>query len=334
MPSVEMFRMLGSGTESAMAALRLARTYTGKKKIIKAGGAYHGWSDQLVYGLHIPGTGALEAHGIPRGCNKDTQEFIPNDIEKLSKMMEKNESKGGTAAVIVEPLGPESATRPIYQDFNKILRELCDKHETLLIFDEVVTGFRIGPGGAQGYFKVKPDLTVFGKIVAGGYPSAGGLGGRTDIMKFVAAGVEGGSKRAYVGGTLSANPLSCCAGYYSIKEIIEKRAYLKAGKAGDRLTKGIQGIIDKYDLPYVTWNHGSICHLETSGVMLMDLNNPETFKQIDPRKHVMEEMGAAFMASGIVTLAGSRLYTSMADSDNIVDDAIDKFTSVLSNAED
>ncbi len=332
MPAVEMFRMLGSGTESAMAALRIARTYTNKKKIIKVGGAYHGWSDQLVFGLHIPGTGALEAHGIPRGCNKDTQEFHPNDISKLSKIMERNESKGGTAAVLLEPLGPESGTRPVFKDFNKQVRELCDKHETLLIFDEVVTGFRVGMGGAQGYFGIKPDLTIFGKVVAGGYPSAGGIGGRTDIMKFVAAGVESGSKRAYVGGTLSANPLSCCAGYHAIKEIGEKKAYLKAGKAGDKLNLGLQEIIDKYELPYVVWNHGSICHLETSGVMLMDINKPETFKQLDPRKHMMEEMGAAFMASGIITLAGSRLYTSMADSDDVVSEALKGFESVLSNA--
>lgn len=332
MPAVEMFRMLGSGTESAMAALRIARTYTNKKKIIKVGGAYHGWSDQLVFGLHIPGTGALEAHGIPRGCNKDTQEFHPNDISKLSKIMERNESKGGTAAVLLEPLGPESGTRPVFKDFNKQVRELCDKHETLLIFDEVVTGFRVGMGGAQGYFGLKPDLTIFGKVVAGGYPSAGGIGGRTDIMKFIAAGVESGSKRAYVGGTLSANPLSCCAGYHAIKEIGEKKAYLKAGIAGDKLNLGLQEIIDKYELPYVVWNHGSICHLETSGVMLMDINKPETFKQLDPRKHMMEEMGAAFMASGIITLAGSRLYTSMADSDDVVSEALKGFESVLSNA--
>jgi glutamate-1-semialdehyde 2,1-aminomutase len=332
MPAVEMFRMLGSGTESAMAALRIARTYTNKKKIIKVGGAYHGWSDQLVFGLHIPGTGALEAHGIPRGCNKDTQEFPPNDISKLSKIMERNESKGGTAAILLEPLGPESGTRPVFKDFNKQVRELCDKHETLLIFDEVVTGFRVGMGGAQGYFGIKPDLTIFGKVVAGGYPSAGGIGGRTDIMKFIAAGVESGSKRAYVGGTLSANPLSCCAGYHAIKEIGEKKAYLKAGKAGDKLYLGLQEIIDKYELPYVVWNHGSICHLETSGVMLMDINKPETFKQLDPRKHMMEEMGAAFMASGIITLAGSRLYTSMADSDDVVSEALKGFESVLSNA--
>lgn len=206
MPSVEMFRMLGSGTESVMAAIRIARLATGKKNIIKAGGAHHGWSDQMVYGLHVPGTRHFEAHGIPRSCSRHTQEVFPNNIGKLESMLRRNKLRGGTAAVILEPVGPESGTRPVYKEYNKQVRELCDKHGALLIFDEVVTGFRLGLGGAQGYFDVKPDLTVFGKVIAGGYPAAGGVGGRKDLISCLAAGVESGKKRAYVGGTLAANP--------------------------------------------------------------------------------------------------------------------------------
>ncbi|NLA27951.1 MAG: aminotransferase class III-fold pyridoxal phosphate-dependent enzyme, partial [Firmicutes bacterium] len=190
MPAVEMFRMLGSGTEANIAAIRVARTYTDKEKIIKVGGAYHGWSDQLVYGLHIPGTGVFEAHGIPGGCLEHTQEVFPNDIDALRRLMEENEKEGGTAAVLLEPVGPESGTRPVSKEYNRQVRELCDEFGALLIFDEVVTGFRLGMGGAQGYFKVKPDLTVFGKIIAGGYPGAGGVGGREEIMSCLAAGVE------------------------------------------------------------------------------------------------------------------------------------------------
>ncbi|MCA2001037.1 MAG: aminotransferase class III-fold pyridoxal phosphate-dependent enzyme, partial [Chloroflexi bacterium] len=163
MPAVEMFRMLGSGTEGVMAAIRAARTFTKKKYVIKVGGAYHGWSDQMVYGLHIPGTGRLEATGIPRGASAATKEFFPNSLEALRRHLIINRLRGGTAAVIVEPLGPESGTRPVPFDFNQKVRELCDEFGALLIFDEVVTGFRLGLGGAQGYFGVKPDLTVFGK---------------------------------------------------------------------------------------------------------------------------------------------------------------------------
>lgn len=335
MPSIEMFRMLMSGTESCMAAIRLARCFNGKKYVIKAGGGYHGWSDQFVFGMRVPGVGALDAHGIPEGAYQYTQEVFPNDIDALEKMMEENEKKGGTAAVYLEPLGIESGTRPVLFDYNKKVRDLCDRFGTILIFDEVVTGFRVGLGGAQGYFNIKPDLTVFGKCVAGGYPGAGGVGGRKDIMAGFAAGLGGGpgGKRAFVGGTLSANPLSCAAGYFAIQAIEETGAHIKAGAAGDRVTKGLQEIFTRYNLPFVAFNHGSICHLETAAAMLMDIKNPEIFKVIGTRKKVMEEMGAAMTAEGIITLAGSRLYTSMADTDNVIDDALDRFERVFKNIE-
>ena len=334
MPSVEMFRMLGSGTEADMAAIRAARAFTKKKKVIKVGGAYHGWSDQLVFGLHIPGTGRLEAMGIPNGCNANTQEFYPNDIEELKARMKANRKLGGTAAVLVEPVGPESGTRPVPFDFNKKVRDLCDEFGALLIFDEVVTGFRLGMGGAQGYFNVKPDITIFGKCITGGYPMAGGVGGRADVIQCFAAGIGGTGERAYVGGTLSANPLSCLAGYFALQEMERTNAPVIAGQAGDRLTGGLQAIIDRYKLPFVVYNQGSIVHLETSGVMLLDLKNPDKlFAEMNPRKNLIEEMGMAYMASGLITLAGSRMYTSMADTDEVIDDALRRFDAIFSSIE-
>jgi glutamate-1-semialdehyde 2,1-aminomutase len=330
MPAVEMFRMLGSGTEGVMAAIRAARTFTKKKYIIKVGGAYHGWSDQMVYGLHVPGTGRLEATGIPRGASLKTEEFFPNSLSALKRHLVINRLRGGTAAVIVEPIGPESGTRPVPYDFNQKVRELCDEFGALLIFDEVVTGFRLGMGGAQGYFNVRPDLTVFGKCITGGYPMAGGVGGRAEVIMTFAAGIGGTGERAYIGGTLSANPLSCVAGYYSLLEMEKTNAPVIAGLAGDRLTKGLQAIISKYDLPFVAYNQGSIVHLETSGVMLLDLRNPiRLARELKPRKHMMEEMGAAYMSQGLITLAGSRMYTSMADTDDVIDEAINQFDTVL-----
>jgi glutamate-1-semialdehyde 2,1-aminomutase len=330
MPGIEMFRMLGSGTEGVMAAIRGARAYTGKKYVIKVGGAYHGWSDQMVYGLHVPGTGRFEAAGIPRGTSSATREFFPNSLGALKRHLIINRLRGGTAAVIVEPVGPESGTRPVPFDFNQKVRELCDEFGTLLIFDEVVTGFRLGMGGAQGYFGVRPDLTVFGKCITGGYPMAGGVGGRADVMARFAAGIGGTGERAYIGGTLSANPLSCVAGYYALLEMERTNAPVIAGRAGDRLTIGLQAIIEKYNLPYVAYNQGSIVHLETSGVMLLDLRNPlKLAKELKPRKHMIEEMGAAYMSQGLITLAGSRMYTSLADTDDVIDEALKKFEVVL-----
>jgi len=339
-PGVDMFRMLGSGTEADMGAIRIARLATKKKNIIKQGGAYHGWSDQLSYGLRIPGIGALESHGIPKSCFKYTQEVYPNDIAALEKRLKRNRFRGGTAAVILEPMGPESGTRPLDKDYNEQARKLCDKYGALLIFDEVVTAFRIGIDGAQGYFGVTPDLTIFGKVVAGGYPSAGGIGGKTEYMAYLAGGIGGKkSKKAHVGGTMAANPLSAAAGYYTVMEIEKTNACEKAGKAGDRLIKGLQVLIDKYSLPYVAYNQGSICHLETVGTMLFDINLfklweiPGKIKEIHARKDVMTHMGAAYMAEGLVTLAGSRAYTSAADTDEIIDDALLRFERVFKNIE-
>ena len=333
LPSVEMVRLLGSGTEAIMGAIRLARAYTRHKWIIKIGGAYHGWSDQVVYGMRLPGTGRMEAVGIPYGSTAHTQECHPNDLDALRRKLQLNRFRGGTAAVLVEPLGPESGTRPVTRDYNQKVRALCDEFGALLIFDEVVTGFRLGMGGAQGYFGVKPDLTVLGKCLTGGYPMAGAIGGRRDVMMLLVGGIGTTSRRAFVGGTLSANPLSCVAGYFALQEAQRSDAAVVAGRAGDRLRRGLHQIIERLGLPYVVYNMGSIVHLQTSGVLLLDTSNLiKLIRKKDEakaRKHMMEEMGAAYCAHGLITLAGSRIYTSLADTDEVIDDALNRFEDVF-----
>jgi glutamate-1-semialdehyde 2,1-aminomutase len=181
---------------------------------------------------------------------------------------------------------------------------------------------------------VKPDLTVFGKCITGGYPMAGGVGGRREVVMTFAAGIGGAGERAYVGGTLSANPLSCAAGYYALLEMERTNAPALAGRAGDRLTQGLQAIIERLRLPFVAYNQGSIVHLETSGVMLLDLKDPlKLMRELKPRKHMLEEMGAAYTSQGLITLAGSRMYTSLADTDDVIDEALNRFESVLKNVE-
>lgn len=251
-----------------------------------------------------------------------------------------NKFRGGTAAVLIEPIGPESGTRPLDRDFNEQVRKLCDKYGALLIFDEVVTAFRLGMSGAQGYFDVIPDLTVFGKVIGGGYPSAGGLGGKKEYMKYLSAGIAGGKvKKALVGGTMAANPLTAAAGYFTLCEIEKTNAAEKAGKAGDRLTRGLQELVKKYNLPFVAFNQGSICHLETVGTMLLDVNwskpwtIPGTIKEAKSRKEVMEHMGCAYMAESLVTLAGSRLYTNAMQDNKFIDDALKRFDKVFQNIE-
>ncbi|GFZ91213.1 aspartate aminotransferase family protein [Dyella caseinilytica] len=333
MPAVDMLRMMGSGTEAVMGAIRLARAYTGKKRVIKIGGGYHGWSDQMVYGMRLPNTGRMEAIGIPRGATASTQESLPNDLAAIRRKLQWNRLRGGTAAVIVEPFGPESGTRPVTKDFNAQVRRLCDEFDALLIFDEVVTGFRAGMGGAQAYFGVAPDLTILGKCLTGGYPMAGAIGGKRDIMMMLVGGIGTTSKRAFVGGTLTANPLSCAAGYFALQEIQRTDAAAKAGRAGDRLRQGLEQIIERLGLPYVAYNMGSIVHLQTSGVLLLDTSNllklVRLRNEAKQRRHMMEEMGAAYAAHGLITLAGSRIYTSLADTDEVIDDALNRFEDVL-----
>lgn len=338
-PSVQMFRMLGSGTEACMCAARIARLKTGKKNILKMGGAYHGWSDQLAYGIRVPGTKSLLSKGVPKFVFKHTDEFFPNDLEDLERKLWKNKFYGGTAAVFIEPLGPESGTRPVSKEFIKGTEILARKYGALLIFDEVVTGFRIGTSGAQGYFGVDPDLTIFGKIIAGGYPGAGGVGGHKDCMVHLGAGLDNSGKKipkAMCGGTLAATPVSCVAGYYTLCEIEKTNACEVAGRMGDRMTIGLQKIIKKYDLPFVAFNQGSICHLDNAGTMhfCVDWKRPwkipNVLKETGKRQKEMEHMGAAYTAEGIITLAGSRLYTSAAYTEEMIDDVLERFECVLS----
>lgn len=339
-PTVDMFRMLGSGTEACMCAARIARLATKKRNIVKMGGAYHGWSDQLGYGIRIPGTKFTQASGVPARLMRDTQEFFPNDLNDLERVLRCNQFKGGTAAVYLEALGPESGSRPVDADFCKGVERLCRKYGALLIFDEVVTGFRVGMAGAQGYFGCEPDLTIFGKVIAGGYPGAGGVGGKREYMKYLGAGLDATGekiKKAFCGGTMSANPLSCVAGYYTLEEIERTNACQKAGQMGDRITAGLNEIIERRHLPFVAFNQGSICHLETVGTLQFSIDwsklwtVPHVLSETSIRKKEMQHMGAAYMAEGLVTLAGSRLYTSAAYTEEMIDDALTRFDRVFSH---
>ena len=338
-PSVDKFRMLGSGTEACMCALRIARLKTGHKNVLKMGGAYHGWSDQMAYSTRIPGTKSILSKGVPAFVFKHTDEFFPGDLEDLERKLKRNKLSGGTAAVYIEPVGPESGTRPVSKEFVQGCERLAHKYGALLVCDEVVSGFRIGPGGAQGFYGINPDLTVFGKIVAGGYPGAGGVGGHADCMAHLGAGIDSSGKKvakAMCGGTMAATPISCVAGYTALCEIEKRNACETAGRMGDRLVAGLRESIKKYNLPFVAFNQGSICHLDSVGTMhyFIDWKKPwqipKVLKQTSLRQAEMEHMGAAYTAEGIITLAGSRLYTSAAYTEEMIDDVIARFDRVFS----
>lgn len=205
-PSIEMVRMVNSGTEAVMSAVRVARGYTGRNKIVKFMGCYHGHSDAMLVkaGSGVMTSGIPDSAGVPSGCTQDTLSANYNDLESAETLFTQFGKE--IAAVIVEPVGANMGVVPPKKGFLEGLRKLCTKHGALLIFDEVITGFRLGIDGAQGYYGVQPDLTTFGKIIGAGMP-VGAYGGKKEIMRCVSP-----VGNVYQAGTLSGNPVAMAAG--------------------------------------------------------------------------------------------------------------------------
>lgn len=330
MPSIEKMQYFQSGTEADMAALRIARVFTGNKKVIKFSGSYHGWSDQLTYDIHIPHSGTMESDGIPRGCYKNTISVPPNDLEALEENLKKYSSRrSGVAAILVEPLGAESGSIAIKPGLNKRVRELCDQYDALLIFDEVVTGFRMGLGGAQEYFDIKPDLTVFGKILTHGYPSTGAVGGRADIMDVVTGDVEAGGNHAFVGGTLRGNPLSVAATYWTIKLIEDNNAIEKAAKSADDLVGKLNKLFKEHDRPYFAYNYKSCVHFETFCPLAMDIRNANNIPKAVKRKEAVDNLATFLLSKGVITKYGNRAFTCMSHSEEDNDKFVKAFEEAL-----
>jgi glutamate-1-semialdehyde 2,1-aminomutase len=328
MPGVEMVRFLQSGTEADMAVIRIARAFTGKLKIIKIGGSYHGWSDQMVYSIHIPGTGSLESKGIPAECFTHIIDVAPNDFDALEKAFKDNQDRGGVAGILVEPIGGESGAHPVHPDWNKTIRKLCDQYESLLIFDEVVTGFRLDMGGAQKYFNIMPDLTVLGKIITHGYPSSGAVAGRKDVMSVCYGGL---GEKVFIGGTLAANPISMAAGYYALKFMAENDAVRKATIYANKLTKALNKLFEtRSDLGFFVYNFGPIMHYVTTAFFSIDLRAPDAFNQIITRKQVADDYSVVTMAHGLCTLAGTRMYTCMQHDDEALNKTLEIWEYLLS----
>ncbi len=336
-PSVERFRMMGSGTEACIVAIRLARAYTGKKYIVKLKGCYHGWSDQFVYEINAVGTKNAQAVGIPAGCLEYTQAVMVNEIEELERQFIENEKNGGTAAFIMEACGQDSGALPTTREYHRQVRQLCDKYGVLLIYDEVVTAFRIGMTGAQGYFGTRPDLTCFGKIIAGGFPSAGGVGGRAEIMDLLTAGFSYKKNvKVLVGGTLTANPVSCIAGITAIQELERTGAHAKLDRAATEFTHALVDLSNKYDIPAIIYNQQSILHIDLCG-----LQHITTFSEYDPAvttdmraaaNDLLHEYAMALAAEGLMVAGACKTYINLQTVD-VLDDALKIYEKVFSQYE-
>lgn len=234
-PSVDMVRMVNSGTEAVMSALRLARAYTGKEKIIKFAGCYHGHCDSM---LVKAGSGALtqgnpDSAGVTKGTAQDTLIAEYNDISSVERLFQHNSNE--IACVIIEPVAANMGVVPPKAEFLQQLRELTKKHQALLIFDEVITGFRLAFGGAQAYFQVEADLVTYGKIIGGGLP-VGAYGGKREIMERVAPLGD-----VYQAGTLSGNPLAMSAGLAGLTYLLKNPdVYSKINSMAEELAEGFR----------------------------------------------------------------------------------------------
>ncbi len=252
-PSIEMVRMVNSGTEAVMSAVRASRGYTGRNKLVKFAGCYHGHSDAMLVkaGSGVMTAGVPDSAGVPSGCTEDTLTAVYNDLESVEKLFEAYGKE--IAAVIVEPAGANMGVVLPEKGFLEGLRRICTEHGSLLIFDEVITGFRLGLSGAQGYYGIEPDLTTFGKIIGGGMP-VGAYGGRKEIMEMVAP-----AGPVYQAGTLSGNPVAMAAGLAQIRLLRDTPGfYEELHKKSGRLFTGMEEILKEAEKPWQLNHIGSL----------------------------------------------------------------------------
>jgi glutamate-1-semialdehyde 2,1-aminomutase len=250
-PSIEIIRMVSSGTEATMSALRLARGYTGRNKILKFEGCYHGHGDSLLIkaGSGVATLGLPDSPGVPEGIAQNTLTVPYNDLDSVKLVFEKYGED--LAGVIVEPVAGNMGVVPPQPGFLEGLREITTQYGALLIFDEVMTGFRVGYNCAQGYFNITPDLTCLGKVIGGGLP-VGAFGGKAEIMEKIAP-----SGPIYQAGTLSGNPLAMTAGYETLSQLTPED-YQGFIRKADMLEKGMMAAAEKYEIPFTCNRAGSM----------------------------------------------------------------------------
>jgi glutamate-1-semialdehyde 2,1-aminomutase len=250
-PSIEIVRMVNSGTEATMSALRLARGYTGRNKILKFEGCYHGHGDSLLIkaGSGVATLGLPDSPGVPESVAKNTITVPYNDLESVKYAFE--QFGEDIAGVIVEPVAGNMGVVPPQPGFLEGLREITKEYGALLIFDEVMTGFRVDYNCAQGYFGIEPDLTCLGKVIGGGLP-VGAYGGKAEIMERIAP-----SGPIYQAGTLSGNPLAMTAGYETLIQLTPE-TYEQFKKKADRLEEGLRKAAEKYEIPHTITRAGSM----------------------------------------------------------------------------
>lgn len=267
-PSVELVRMVNSGTEATMSAMRLARGFTGRDKIIKFEGCYHGHGDSFLIkaGSGVATLGLPDSPGVTAATARDTLTARYNDLDSVTSLVAAN--KGQIAAIFIEPVGGNMGCVPSKPAFLSALRDICTEEGILLIFDEVMTGFRLARGGAQEIYGITPDLSTFGKVIGGGL-SVGAYGGREEIMRMIAP-----SGPVYQAGTLSGNPLAMTAGIETLSIIDEDPGFYRAlEETSARLESGLRGVLNRRGLNYTINRVGSMFTLFFSESAVFDFDD-------------------------------------------------------------
>ncbi len=319
-PSVDKVRMVNSGTEATMSAVRLARGFTGRDIIIKFDGCYHGHADTLLVaaGSGIATLGIPGSPGVPEPVIKNTLSLTYNDIDGFKEVMAQKGDQ--VACVILEPVaGNMGMVKPV-DGFLETLRSETEKHGALLIFDEVMTGFRVGKGSAQGVFGITPDLSTFGKVIGGGLP-VGAYGGRRDIMDEIA---PVGS--IYQAGTLSGNPLAMAAGIATLNTINSDAVYADLTAKTEKLMAGFKAAADANNIPFQSGSLGSMAGFFFTD---QDVHNFDDAKTCDLNRFAKFYQG--MLAKGVY-LAPSQFeacFTSLAHTDKDIDDTIEAAKAVM-----
>lgn len=321
-PSAEKVRFHSSGTEADMMAIRMARAYTGKTKVIKFKEHFHGWSDYVTAGNEGVG-------GIPSEALSTMIVLPPNDISIVEQTLLKDDN---VAAIILEPTGAHMGLEPILPSFLQELKEITTKHGVILIFDEVVTGFRISRGGAQEFYGVTPDMTTLAKILGGGLPG-GAVAGRSDIINMIepTGDPEWDSKRRIAhNGTFNANPLSAIAGITALKKVRDEPINETATAMGNKLKNGLNELLNKLEIPGCASGLNSLIHLRLGSNHKCNreicvLTPEEMSKTTDPNRN--SQLNLALLNQGVHS--GTRFILSASHSLSDISYTIDAFEAAL-----
>jgi glutamate-1-semialdehyde 2,1-aminomutase len=294
-PNVDLIRMVSSGTEACMSAIRLARGYTGRNKFIKFEGCYHGHADCFLVkaGSGVATLNIQTVPGVTAGVAKDTLTAPYNNLASVEKLIEEN--KGEIAAVILEPVVGNMGCVPPQEGFLKGLRKLCNEENIILIFDEVMTGFRLAAGGAQKYFGIDADLVTYGKVIGGGLP-VGAFGGKKEIMEHIAP-----LGNVYQAGTLSGNPIAMTAGYTMLKELKNNPSiYTELDQKGARLEKTLNDILAAKNIPHRINRVGSMISIFFTNEEVINFETASTtdIKTFNKFFHHMLDEGIYLPPSG------------------------------------